>query len=400
MTRILVVEDERSIRETLKNILQEEGYMVQTVDSLKGLFQKASDWDFDCVLLDLWLKDGNAFDSLSDILNAFRGAPVIVITGHGRTESAVQAIKLGAFDFLEKPFSLHKLLKSVKEAIDYISLCEKEPIYGSCSQILELKRSIIKLSSANLNILLYGESGTGKDLVAKTIHDLSQKTGEFVKVPCCALKDIDKTIFERAKGGTVYLDEVSDLSDHLQAKLRALLDTFENPDFRIISSTIKDPEQTLRDDLRFRLSQVFLKLPSLKELKEDLPLIANNFLMDALKRLKKPPKTLSPKARELLLNLEWRGNFRELKNAMESIAILHEGNTITDTDLLSILGFKKSSDISDPNTDLKTAKQEFERRFILKRLEENGFDLRKTAESLGIDLSNLYRKLRQFDIEI
>lgn len=401
MARILIVEDERTVRETLKNILQEEGYSVQAIDNIKSIFQKANDWKFDCVLLDLWLKDGNAFDSLCQILEAVNGAPVIVITGHGRTESAVKAIKCGAFDFLEKPFSLHNLLKSVKEAVDYISLRDKEPIYGNSERILELKRTIIKLSSSNLNILLYGESGSGKDLIAKTIHNLSNKEGEFIKLSCSGLNSIDISFFKRPQRATIYLDEVSDLNETLQARLRSILDNLENSaDFRLISSTSKDPDKTIRSDLRFRLSQVLIKLPSLREIKEDIPLIAHSFLNDALKRLKKPPRSLSAKAQDLITNLDWKGNFRELKNAMETIAILHDGNTVTETQLINILGLKDAQDFAHPHSDLRSARQDFERRFILKRLEENGFDLRKTAESLGIDLSNLYRKMRQLDIEI
>ncbi|MDW8237264.1 MAG: sigma-54 dependent transcriptional regulator [Aquificaceae bacterium] len=401
MARILIVEDERTVRETLKNILQEEGYSVQAIDNIKSIFQKAHDWKFDCVLLDLWLKDGNAFDSLCQILEAVNGAPVIVITGHGRTESAVKAIKCGAFDFLEKPFSLHNLLKSVKEAIGYISLRDKEPIYGNSERILELKRTIIKLSSSNLNILLYGESGSGKDLIAKTIHNLSNKEGEFIKLSCSGLTSIDISFFKRPQRATIYLDEVSDLNETLQARLRSILDNLENSaDFRLISSTSKDPDKTIRSDLRFRLSQVLIKLPSLREIKEDIPLIAHSFLNDALKRLKKPPRSLSAKAQDLIMNLDWRGNFRELKNAMETIAILHDGNTVTETQLINILGLKDAQDFTHLHSDLRSARQDFERRFILRRLEENGFDLRKTAESLGIDLSNLYRKLRQLDIEI
>ncbi|MCS7084247.1 MAG: sigma-54 dependent transcriptional regulator [Aquificaceae bacterium] len=397
----MIVEDERTVRETLKNILQEEGYSVQAIDNIKSIFQKAHDWKFDCVLLDLWLKDGNAFDSLCQILEAVNGAPVIVITGHGRTESAVKAIKCGAFDFLEKPFSLHNLLKSVKEAIGYISLRDKEPIYGNSERILELKRTIIKLSSSNLNILLYGESGSGKDLIAKTIHNLSNKEGEFIKLSCSGLTSIDISFFKRPQRATIYLDEVSDLNETLQARLRSILDNLENSaDFRLISSTSKDPDKTIRSDLRFRLSQVLIKLPSLREIKEDIPLIAHSFLNDALKRLKKPPRSLSAKAQDLIMNLDWRGNFRELKNAMETIAILHDGNTVTETQLINILGLKDAQDFTHLHSDLRSARQDFERRFILRRLEENGFDLRKTAESLGIDLSNLYRKLRQLDIEI
>ncbi|MCS6875752.1 MAG: sigma-54 dependent transcriptional regulator [Aquificaceae bacterium] len=441
--RVLVVDDEKPIRETLKSILQEEGYRVATAENIKVMKERVEREHFHCVLLDLWLPDGNGLDYIAYLKEKLPGSAIVVITGHGKSEHAVRAIKEGAYDFLEKPFSMDRLLTTVERSLkDVIRLRreeEGEQILGNSKVMLQVRGLVQKVAKTGVNVLILGESGTGKELVARSIHKLSEVSeGPFVDINCAGLPDelVEAELFgyekgaftsasqrklgklEIAHGGTLFLDEVSELSPRAQAKLLRVLETREftrlggiqsiRSDFRLVCASNKELEQEVqngkfREDLYHRISTFVIRLPPLRERGEDILLLAEHFLSLYLRKHHKPQKYMSEEAKKLLLTYQWKGNVRELKNLMERLAILHEGTHITERDLRYLLGFNHEPEeflslMSEK--DLRKAKHNFERVFIERRLRENNYDLKKTAEVIGIDLSNLYRKIKQYGIEV
>ncbi|MFN7065789.1 MAG: sigma-54-dependent transcriptional regulator [Aquificaceae bacterium] len=440
---ILVVDDEKFIRETLKDMLEEEGYRVFTTDSIRGMKNYVEKSYFHCTLLDLWLPDGNGLDYISYLRERLPGSALIVITAHGKSEHAVRAIREGAYDFLEKPFSVDRLLitveKALKETIRARRELEEEQILGESKAILQVKELINKVSKTDANLLIIGESGTGKELAARRIHVLSdRRDGPFVDINCASLPDdlVEAELFgyekgaftsatqrklgklELAHGGTLFLDEVSELSSKAQAKLLRVLETKEftrlggtqniKSDFRLICASNRDLMQEVREgrfreDLYHRISTFLITLQPLRERSEDILLLAGHFLSYYLKKYGKAEKYIEEEAKKLLFTYQWRGNVRELKNLMERLALLHEGTYVTGKDLRYLFGFQHEPE--DLNTllfekDLRKAKQEFERLFIERKLREYGYDLKRTAEAIGIDLSSLYRKIKQYDIEV
>lgn len=441
--QVLVVDDERSIRETLKNILREEGYRVSTAESIKTMKEKVEREYFHCVLLDLWLPDGNGLDYIAYLKEKLPGSALLVITGHGKTEHAVRAIKEGAYDFLEKPFSIDRLIttieRSLKELLRSRKGEEEDPILGNSKQMLQVKELLQKVAKTDASVLLMGESGTGKELFARRLHSLSTRSeGPFVDINCAGLPEelVEAELFgyergaftsathrklgklELAHGGTLFLDEVSELSPRAQAKLLRVLETKEftrlggvqsiRSDFRLLCASNRDLREEVekgrfREDLYHRISTFLLTLPPLRERGEDILLLAEHFLSLYLQKYHKAEKYMSEEAKRLLLSYQWKGNVRELKNLMERLAILHEGIQITEKDLRRLLGFEHEvEDIGSllSEKELKKAKQEFEKLFIERKLREHGYDLKKTAEAIGIDLSNLYRKIKQYRIEV
>ncbi|MFN3976852.1 MAG: sigma-54-dependent transcriptional regulator [Aquificaceae bacterium] len=441
---ILVVDDERSIRDTLKVILEEEGYRVFTTDSIKGMKNYIERQYFHCVLLDLWLPDGNGLEYITYLKENLPGSAIIVITGHGKSEHAVRAVKEGAYDFLEKPFSMDRLLITVDRALKETirqrrDLEERDQLIGESKAMLQVKDLMVKVAKTDANVLVIGESGTGKELVARNIHALSNRAGgPFVDINCAGLPEdlVEAELFgyekgaftsatqrklgkiELAHGGTLFLDEISELSPRAQAKLLRVLETKEltrlggtqviKSDFRLICASNKDllqevKEGRFREDLYHRISTFLINIPPLRERGEDILLLAEHFLSLYLKKYGTGEKYLSQEAKRLLLSYPWKGNVRELKNLMERLALLHEGAQITEKDLRHLTGFQHTAE--DINRllfekDLKRAKQEFERIFIERKLREYNYDLKRTAEAIGIDLSNLYRKIRQYEIEV
>lgn len=439
---LLIVDDERSIRDTLRGLLEEEGYRVKTAESLEKARKLVQSEYFYAVLLDLWLPDGNGLDFLQELRNHLPDASVIVITGHGKVEHAVKAIKEGAYDFLEKPFSMERLLLTVERAIHEVirkreSPKEEEEIIGRSKPILEVKEVIRKVARTNINVLILGESGTGKELVAKYIHKLSDRRDfPFVDLNCASFPEdlIEAELFgyekgaftsamtrkqgkiELAHGGTLFLDEIGDMSPVAQAKLLRVLETKRftrlggnqviESDFRVISASNKDLMDEIRkgkfrEDLYYRISAFIIRLPLLRERGEDVLLLAEYFLNKFAREYGKPAKYLTEDARSLLMSYQWRGNVRELKNLMERIVILSTGEKISADDIRSLdTSIKNNYDRLLTERDLKRAKQEFERLFIEEKLKEYGYDLRKVSEAINIDISNLYRKAKQYGIDI
>ncbi|RMH06297.1 MAG: sigma-54-dependent Fis family transcriptional regulator [Aquificota bacterium] len=440
--KVLVVDDERGIRESLRGILEEEGYKVSLADSIKALKERVEREHYHCVLLDLWLPDGNGLEYISYLREKLPGSALIVMTGHGKTEHAVRAIKEGAYDFLEKPFSMERLLltleRAIRERVKPVKALE-DKIIGNSKAILRVKELVKKVAQTEASVLILGESGTGKELVARSIHELSsRKEGAFVAINCASLPDelVEAELFgyekgaftsatqrkpgklELSHGGTLFLDEIGDLSLRAQAKLLRVLETKEftrlggtqviSSDFRLVCASNKDLKEeakkgNFREDLFHRISVFVIELPPLRERGEDIILLAEYYLDRFLKDYGKPAKYLTEGAKEVLLSYEWKGNVRELKNLMERLAILHEGVQIDERDIRRLLGVELSTgDLSSLllEKDFKKAKREFERLFIERRLKENNYDLKKTAEDMGIDLSNLYRKIRQYEIRV
>ncbi|MFN3813583.1 MAG: sigma-54-dependent transcriptional regulator [Aquificaceae bacterium] len=439
---VLIVDDEKSIRESLKNLLQDEGYSVKVAESLEIARKLIKSEYSHVVLLDLWMPDGSGLDFIKDIKNYLPDASIVIITAHGKVEDAVRAIKDGAYDFLEKPFPLQKLLLTVDRAIHEVikkreSPKEEEEMVGRSKPILEVKEVIRKVARTNINVLILGESGTGKELVAKYIHKLSDR-GEFpfVDLNCASFPEdlIEAELFgyekgaftsamtrrqgklELAHGGTLFLDEIGDMSPVAQAKLLRVLETKRftrlggnqviESDFRVISASNKDLMEEIRkgkfrEDLYYRISAFTIKLPLLRERGEDVLLLAEYFLNKFAREYRKPAKYLTEDTKSLLMSYEWRGNVRELKNLMERIVILSTSEKISADDIRSLdISIKNNYDRLFVESDLKRAKQEFERLFIEEKLKEYSYDLRKVSEVINIDISNLYRKVKQYGIDI
>ncbi|WP_340694469.1 sigma-54 dependent transcriptional regulator [Hydrogenobacter thermophilus] len=441
---LLVVDDEKNIREILKTLLEEEGYYVKTAESIEGTKKLIQSEYFHTVLLDVWLPDGDGISFLSYLKNYLPDTSVIIITGHGKVEHAVKAIKEGAYDFLEKPFSIEKLLLTVERAVQEVLRRrtdrseEEDDLIGKSKAILEIKQVIGKVAKANINVLILGESGTGKELVARKIHSLSERRdAPFVDINCASLPDelIEAELFgyekgaftsayarkqgklELAHGGTLFLDEIGDMSLKAQAKLLRVIENKQFTrlggtqtvfsEFRLVSASNKDLREEIkrgnfREDLYYRISAFVLSLPPLRERGEDVIVLAEHFLKKFSKDYKKPAMYLTDDAKALLMSYEWRGNVRELKNFIERLVILHTKDRIDADDVRSFLSINipESYEKLFVQRDIKIAKQEFEKLFIERKLREYNYDLKKVSEVINLDISNLYRKIKQYSIEI
>ncbi|MEZ0360501.1 MAG: sigma-54 dependent transcriptional regulator [Hydrogenobacter sp.] len=441
---LLVVDDEKNIREILKTLLEEEGYYVKTAESIEGTKKLIQSEYFHTVLLDVWLPDGDGISFLSYLKNYLPDTSVIIITGHGKVEHAVKAIKEGAYDFLEKPFSIEKLLLTVERAVQEVLRRrtdrseEEDDLIGKSKAILEIKQVIGKVAKTNINVLILGESGTGKELVARKIHSLSERRdAPFVDINCASLPDelIEAELFgyekgaftsayarkqgklELAHGGTLFLDEIGDMSLKAQAKLLRVIENKQFTrlggtqtvfsEFRLVSASNKDLREEIkrgnfREDLYYRISAFVLSLPPLRERGEDVIVLAEHFLKKFSKDYKKPAMYLTDDAKALLMSYEWRGNVRELKNFIERLVILHTKDRIDADDVRSFLSINipESYEKLFVQRDIKIAKQEFEKLFIERKLREYNYDLKKVSEVINLDISNLYRKIKQYSIEI
>jgi two-component system nitrogen regulation response regulator NtrX len=376
-------------------------------------------------------------------------ALVIIMSGHGTIETAVKATKLGAFDFIEKPLSLDKIIILVNNAINLVRLKEENVLLkqkvshqyeltGNSAVITELKEMIGIVAPTNAWILIMGENGTGKELVARSIHHLSWRSHkDIVEVNCAAIPEelIESELFGHEKGaftgatekkrgkfdlaheGTIFLDEVADMSLKAQAKILRILQEkkFErvggnkliDMDVRVLAATNKDLEEErnagrFRQDLYYRLHVIPLCVPPLRERKEDMKPLVERFMLDFTVKEGLEPKTITDEALALLMKHDWPGNVRELKNIIERMIILTPSNEITAKDIPS-LNIKEESEVAFgaqalTGDSLKDAKMDFERQFILKKLEENEGNISKTAEAIGLERSNLHKKLKSLKV--
>ena len=433
------------IRESLGALLHDEGYEIATVDSGETCLEILEERRFDLILLDVWLKKLDGLETLERI-RAHDNPPVVVmISGHGNIETAVRATKLGAFDFVEKPLSLEKTILVVRNALEYTrleaenqrlreELDEQHQILGSSVPMKALRQQIALTAPTNGRVLIYGESGTGKELVARALHASSLR-GEmqFVEVNCAAIPEelIESEMFghrkgsftgasedkigkfQKADGGTLFLDEVGDMSLKTQSKvLRALEEQRVEPvgsnqstdvDVRIIAATNKKLEDEIgrgafREDLFYRLNVIPFYVPALRERTEDIPTLASAFLAMFCEEYGKKGKEFSPTAMDVLLTYPWPGNVRELKNLVERLVIVCPSPRIEPHHLPPELFRGASKSPQKPYESLHEARSAYEREFVLRKLEENRWNMTKAAESLGLERSHLYRKLKALGI--
>ncbi|HXY10411.1 MAG TPA: sigma-54 dependent transcriptional regulator [Terriglobales bacterium] len=447
MHSILIVDDEASIRHSLKDVLEEEGYKTVGAENGEACLETLRKGSFDVVLLDVWLPGMDGLETLEKIRDMEAASEVIMISGHGTIETAVRATKLGAYDFLEKPLSIEKTLIVIKNAIEAKRLREenrelkrqlipKSVIVGESVPMKALRQQIQIMAPTNGRVLIYGESGTGKELVARAIHLNSQRKDEmFVEVNCAAIPEdlieselfghrkgcfpgalADKEgTFQKAHGGTMFLDEIGDMSLKTQSKvLRTLEDQRFVPvgsdeaitvDARVIASTNKDLDEEIskgnfREDLFYRLNVIPFSVPPLRERKEDIPLLVRHFLKEFTASYGRRSREISDDAIEILMRYSWPGNVRELRNVMERIVIMNPTAVRIERKHLPPL-IQRDGGRRAAGTEFSTlhqARAAYERDYILKKLDENYGNVSRTAEVLGLERSHLYRKMRSLGI--
>jgi two-component system nitrogen regulation response regulator NtrX len=451
MSHVLIVDDEAEIRSSLEGVLTDEGYTVTTTGTASEALELLRDAIFDIVLLDVWLPDRDGLDALADIRKGTNEETpeVIIISGHGTIESAVRATKLGAFDFLEKPLSVERTLIVLKNAVDARRLRQENREYrrqltarstvtGDSVSMKALRQQIKLMAPTNGRVLIYGESGTGKELIARAIHAESERNDRvFVELNCAAIPEdyIESELFgyrhsavpggppekrgtfERADGGTLFLDEVGDMSLKTQAKVLHALDEQRftpvgaaNPvhvDARVIAATNKDLEEEIargnfREDLFYRLNVIPFYVPPLRDRKEDIPLLAREFLAEFGRQYGRPRLELTEDAIAMLVQYHWPGNVRELRNLIERVLILNPRVTRLERKHLPVLVLrdrgKTSARRGQEFSTLQQAREAYERDYILKKLDECHGNISRAAESLGLERSHLYRKMKTLGI--
>lgn len=442
--QVLIVDDEEGIRESLSQIIEDDGYETVTVSSGEDAIKAVQETLPDLVLLDIWMSGIDGIQTLQEIKAMHPDLPVIMISGHANIESAIKATKMGAYDLLEKPLSLDKVLLSVQRALEKKNLemenralrenlFRKWKLVGESLKMKLLEEQIRMAAASNSRVLILGESGSGKELVAHLLHDHSSRTnGFFVEVNCAAIPQelIESELFghekgsftgafERKKGkfeladkGTLFLDEIGDMSLQTQAKVLRVIETQEfqrvggnkniKVDVRIISATNKDLAEevkkgSFREDLFFRLNVIPIKVPALRERLEDIPLLVDHFLDILAVEYGQQKKSISPEALSTLQKHAWPGNIRELRNVLERLVIMTPAKVIPHVDILA--SETPRSDYFEFTT-LKDARDAFEKEFIARKLKENSWNVSKTAEVLGIERSNLHRKIKAYEIKM
>jgi two-component system nitrogen regulation response regulator NtrX len=446
--RILIVDDEPGIRQSLSGVFADEGLEASAVESGEECLEALAASLFEIVLLDIWLPGIDGLETLNRIqkIPAADRPIVVMISGHGTIETAVRATRLGAYDFLEKPLSIDRVLMVVKHAIDHRRLLLQNAqlretatgpatIVGDSVPMKALRQQLTLMASTNGRVLIYGESGTGKELIAHALHALSPRSASaFVEVNCAAIPEdlIESELFghmkgsftaahdrrigklQKADGGTLFLDEVGDMSLRTQAKvLRSLEEQRFEPvgaqesiqvDVRVVAATNKNLEEEIekgnfREDLFYRLNVIPFYVPPLRERKEDIPLLAGYFLHEFEKGYGRKPKELTPPALQLLQEYHWPGNVRELRNLIERIVILSPQSRIEARHIPLQLSRKGAADKAGGRYgSLQDVREAAEREYIQKKLEEAGGNVSRTAELLGLERSNLYRKMRTLGI--
>lgn len=446
--RILIVDDEAGIRQTLRGILEDEGHSVTAAgDAVSGQALMASD-EFDLVLLDVWLPDRDGLEILEELREDDFRTPVIVISGHGNIDTAVKAMRIGAHDFLEKPLALNRVVVSVENALERNRLERQvrelsdrldpeRQLIGDSPPMRQLKDELKLAARAESRILITGENGTGKELVARRVHGLSRRRSRaFVEVNCAAIPEelIESELFghikgaftgasenrrgrfEQADGGTLFLDEIADMSLNTQAKVLRVLEEqrFERVggsdpievDVRVLAATNKNLEEgelpagRFREDLYFRLAVIPLHVPALRERREDIPALIDHFLQRFAAEAGRRPKTVDTQALERLVAYAWPGNVRELRNLSERLMIMAPGDVVTEADLPPrVRGTDATVPVESDYASLKEARETFERLYIERRLGAAGGNVSQTARDLGIDRRHLYRKLRAYGID-
>jgi two-component system nitrogen regulation response regulator NtrX len=449
MSSILIVDDEPGVRSALGGVLRDEGYDVDAVDSGEACLERLSRQTYDVVVLDIWLPGMDGLQTLGRMRERQVDTQVVIISGHGNIESAVRAIKMGAFDFVEKPLSLEKTMLVVRNALRQRNLeaenralrarvDAQHTMVGDSYAMVKLREQVAMAAPTNGRVLIFGENGTGKELVARNIHQMSRRrTGAFVEVNCAAIPEdlIESELFghvrgaftgavadrrgkfELAHGGTIFLDEIADMSLKTQAKvLRVLQEQIMEPvggsnrikvDARVLAATNKDLTGEIRagrfrEDLYFRLNVVPIFVPPLRDRQEDIPLFADHFMALLAREYGRRPKTFDTDALDALRQYPWPGNVRELRNVIERLMIMVPGDRISSRDVTFLDqgpppdGRAATQNLS--SAPLHEARDQFERDYILRALAAQQGNISRTADVLGIERSNLYRKMRSFGI--
>jgi DNA-binding NtrC family response regulator len=456
MPTILVVDDEASIRRTLREILEYEDFEVEEAVDGEEALSAIREHQYDLVLLDVKMPKVDGMEVLETIAEETEELPVVMISGHGTIETAVEATKLGAYDFIEKPPDLNRLLVTVRNAMDRGELEVKNrrmrqaiseqstgdlpPLIGESESIQEIKGTIDRVAPTEARVLITGENGTGKELVAKWIHHKSARAGEpMVEVNCAAIPSelIESELFGHEKGaftgatqqrigkfeqaheGTLFLDEIGDMSLSAQAKVLRVLQENEiervggeksiSVDVRVIAATNKDlmdeiEEGAFREDLYHRIGVILIDVPPLRQRREDIPLITEHGAERLARRNGLSPKSFTDDALDRLKGYEWRGNVRELYNVVERLLILVPDDEIDAADVDQFVRPHSAADgpadeLIATHDDFSQARDQFEKRFIERKLHEHDWNVSQTAETIGIQRSHLYNKLNKYGIE-
>jgi len=441
---ILIVDDERGIRETLTAVLCDEGFAAEAVESGEECLQALGRRAYGCVLLDVWLPGINGLETLRRMRESNSDAAVVIISGHGNIETAVRATKLGAFDFVEKPLSIEKTMLTVRNALRQrqleltntqlaAELRDEYTMIGESVAMRALRKQIAVVAPTDGRVLISGESGAGKELVARAIHAQSRRTGApFIEVNSAAIPEelieselfghvrgaftgatsAKKGKFELADGATLFLDEVSDMSANVQAKVLRVLEEqrFEpvgsntpvTVDVRVIAATNKRLDEEIekgsfRSDLYFRLNVIPFEVPPLRERLEDVPLLVEHFNQRFAQAYGKKPKRFDPQAIEAMQHYAWPGNVRELRNTIERVVIMALNQRVSAKDLPAF-GEAEPPASSYRFPSFKEASDAYHREFIQRKLDEADGNVSRAAESMGIDRSHLYRRMRALGI--
>lgn len=445
--KILIIDDEKNIREGLQMALEDEGYEVLTAEDGTAGLQKALSEVVDLVITDLRMPGVGGQDILRRVTSETPGVPVIVLTGHGTVETAVEAMRMGAYDFLTKPLDLDRLSLLVKRALQnrelvlqHRELVEQmqsdkafEHIIGKSAAMEHVFEMIRKVAPSRASVLITGESGAGKELIANAIHNLSpRKNKSYIKVHCAALAEslLESELFghekgaytgaltqkrgrfELADGGTIFLDEIGEINQNLQIKILRVLQEKqfervggEKPitvDTRLITATNRDLEKevadgTFRSDLYYRLNVVHIRVPPLRERKEDLPLLIAAFIKEFTEENAKTISGIEPKARAALYAYDWPGNIRQLRNCLESAVVMSSDEIIRLSDLPDPI--REAEQRSCIRIQMGTSLAEAERHIIMETLAAHNGNKSKTADILGIGRKTLHRKLDEFTAE-
>ena len=448
MNSILIIDDEKEICESVKMILEYEDYDVSYSTSANEGMTKLSNKNFSALLLDIQMPEMSGFEVIKKVKSRYPNLSVVIISAHGSLENAIKATKLGAFDFIEKPIDREKLLISIRNAAEQTNLLNEnteikksligdEEILGRSKSIQNIQEIIDKVGPLDTRVLITGDNGTGKELVARALHNKSsRKDKPFIEVNCAAIPNelIESELFGHEKGsftgasqqrigkfelankGTIFLDEIGDMSLQAQAKvLRAIEDNkIERVgsgkkieiDVRILSATNKDLKAEIekgnfREDLYHRLNVIPIHIPPLKDRTEDIPILVEHFSKDITSKHKKLPVKFDDDALKLLQNQQWSGNVRELRNMIERIIIIIDKRQITKKDIEFLFSPGKSDvgDLISDSNSFQEFKEKAEKAFILKQLKNNDWNISKTAEVLEIQRSHLYNKMKKYGIE-
>ncbi|MEN8181452.1 MAG: sigma-54 dependent transcriptional regulator [Myxococcota bacterium] len=446
MSRVLIVDDEESIRRSLAGILSDEGFDVEAApDGDRALRRMGDGAAPDLVLLDIAMPGRDGIEVLEELRGSHPRLPVVMMTGHGTIETAVRATKLGAFDFIEKPLSVDKLLLTIAHALDQQRLEQEnerlraealgaDEMLGDAEPMRKLKEQIELAAPTNGWVLITGENGTGKEMVARQVHLKSQRSEQpFVGVNCAAIPEdlIESELFghekgaftgaiarkrgkfELANGGTLFLDEIADMSLKTQAKILRILQehAFERVggtasievDVRVIAATNKGLEKEIaegrfREDLYYRLNVIPFHVPALRQRREDIPLLTHAFLREFCAEAGARPKEISPAALSVLEGYAWPGNVRELRNLIERLVLMTTGDDIEPEDLPVAL--REGGRLPVDSGGLDSARRAFEREYLTGKLREHGWHISRTAEAVGLARESLSRKIKALGIEV